>query len=358
MAVPNNTRDDFTDATKRRLALRVAYRCSNPGCRAETAGPSESAVSGVSLTGVAAHITAASEDGPRFNASISTPQRKHADNGIWLCGYHGSIVDSDHSRYSVELLQSWKSRAEALASMRREPSAASTMWDFFPYQQGVALSDDEPSARGEIHESLSQFLDDVGVKDVLTPDDGDVASNLLYEMVLNAHRHEGARYFDLWSEAGFVTARYSSDSGFGLAELLDQAGGRGGYDAAEMLESETEGRVQLNFRRSGTASEWLVSRIKLGYSADPCAINLRDSSGDELEVFVGACVGCETVHVHGHLFDHTSDNWVTARYVKQLVDTGNQVVVHSKPGPLARHLERTIREVLSEDQDVRISVHA
>jgi hypothetical protein len=106
---------DFTLKTKRLLASRVGYVCSNPDCRAPTSGPCLEANKTVNA-GDAAHITAASQNGPRFDPSLSAEQRRGYENGIWLCVLHARIVDQEDSRHSVELLRRWKSQAEAHAT--------------------------------------------------------------------------------------------------------------------------------------------------------------------------------------------------------------------------------------------------
>jgi hypothetical protein len=65
--------------------------------------------------GVAAHITAASPGGPRFDPDLTTEQRQSADNGIWLCQNCAKLVDNDTTRYSVDTLRCWKRRAEESA---------------------------------------------------------------------------------------------------------------------------------------------------------------------------------------------------------------------------------------------------
>jgi tetratricopeptide (TPR) repeat protein len=63
--------------------------------------------------GVAAHITAASPGGPRYDAALSGAERSAALNGIWLCQTCSKLIDSDLSRYTADLLRQWKTRAEA-----------------------------------------------------------------------------------------------------------------------------------------------------------------------------------------------------------------------------------------------------
>jgi len=108
-------RDDFTQATLQLLAKRVGFRCSNPDCRKPTSGPAsdETAVN----LGVAAHITAASPGGARFDPTLTPEERKAAPNGIWLCQQCSRLVDADDSGHSVPLLQDWKAFAEAAAAV-------------------------------------------------------------------------------------------------------------------------------------------------------------------------------------------------------------------------------------------------
>jgi hypothetical protein len=57
--------------------------------------------------GVAAHITAASAGGPRYDATLSSEQRSAASNGIWLCQNCAKLIDNDGARFTTELLRAW-----------------------------------------------------------------------------------------------------------------------------------------------------------------------------------------------------------------------------------------------------------
>lgn len=111
-----NMRDDFTNQTKEMLSKRVGHFCSNPGCRHGTSGPQDDPLKAINV-GVAAHITAASEGGPRYDSSIASEDRAHIDNGIWLCQTCAKLVDSDTSRYTASLLREWRRTAEIEAAL-------------------------------------------------------------------------------------------------------------------------------------------------------------------------------------------------------------------------------------------------
>lgn len=114
--------DDFTERVKKVLAGRVGWLCSNPECRALTTGPQEDPAKVVNL-GVAAHITAASPGGPRYDPVISPEQRSAPTNGIWLCQKCAKLIDSDVARFAVDILTKWKSDAELEAKARMGKSA-------------------------------------------------------------------------------------------------------------------------------------------------------------------------------------------------------------------------------------------
>jgi hypothetical protein len=107
-------RDDFSYRVKELLAKRVGYRCSNPDCRQVTSGPQVDPTSSINV-GVAAHITAASPRGPRYDRSLTFDERRDSSNGIRLCQKCAKLVDSDSKRYTVEKLVSWKNLAEKSA---------------------------------------------------------------------------------------------------------------------------------------------------------------------------------------------------------------------------------------------------
>jgi hypothetical protein len=103
--------DDFSEPVKRVLAARVGNLCSNPGCRALTSGPQADAAKAINL-GVAAHITAASPAGPRYDRHLVPEERAAPGNGIWLCQNCSKLVDNDVTQFSVEVLTKWKTAAE------------------------------------------------------------------------------------------------------------------------------------------------------------------------------------------------------------------------------------------------------
>src|SRR6266849_2189421 len=115
--------DDFSDGVKKALADRAGHHCSNPECRALTSGPQEDPTKAVNL-GVAAHVTAASSGGPRYDPNLPPEDRSASSNGIWLCQNCAKLIDNDVARFSVEVLRKWKADAEAEAKASVGKTAA------------------------------------------------------------------------------------------------------------------------------------------------------------------------------------------------------------------------------------------
>jgi hypothetical protein len=101
---------NFTKAVQQKLCRDVGGRCSNPDCRDFTFGA-------ISL-GEAAHITAASPGGARYDRNLTDKERHAEANGIWLCRKCHALVDRLYEQYTVELLREWK--RQAIEAARRE----------------------------------------------------------------------------------------------------------------------------------------------------------------------------------------------------------------------------------------------
>lgn len=108
-------RDEFTAQTKRILAARAGHRCSFPGCLQVTSGPSADGPDKHVNLGEACHIRGAKKGSKRYDPSMSPEQRSDFTNGIWMCGKHHHLIDSDEATYTVEQLEQWKKDAEQRA---------------------------------------------------------------------------------------------------------------------------------------------------------------------------------------------------------------------------------------------------
>ena len=104
-------RDEFSPKIKRITGERAGYLCSRPSCRALTIGPQYKPESSANV-GVAAHISAASPGGPRYDDTMTSEERMSEKNGIWLCQTCAKLIDNDVIRFPVSILKKWKTDAE------------------------------------------------------------------------------------------------------------------------------------------------------------------------------------------------------------------------------------------------------
>jgi hypothetical protein len=107
-------RDDFNSKTTQVLAKRASFICSNPVCRCLTVAASEIDEMKFLYTGTAAHITAAAEGGPRYDASLTPEQRSDISNAIFLCSNCAEMIDKNKGMdFPTPMLQEWKNQHEA-----------------------------------------------------------------------------------------------------------------------------------------------------------------------------------------------------------------------------------------------------
>lgn len=111
-------RDNFSKEVIKTIAERAAYLCSNPDCRMITTGPHSDEKKSLK-TGIAAHICAASEGGPRFDPNQTKEERSSIKNAIWLCHSCSDLVDKDTGKYTKEVLLNWKSIHDNFISKER-----------------------------------------------------------------------------------------------------------------------------------------------------------------------------------------------------------------------------------------------
>jgi hypothetical protein len=104
-----NNRDDFSAATVRDLARRASYICSNPQCHNLTIGPASNDLEKIVFLGKAAHITAASPLGARYDPLLTAGDRRDIKNGIFLCPGCADKIDKNKGQdYPIDLLHKWK----------------------------------------------------------------------------------------------------------------------------------------------------------------------------------------------------------------------------------------------------------
>jgi len=72
----------------------------------------ETDIDGSIVTGIIAHISAHSDNGPRANRALTIKERDSYDNWVLLCPKHHIIVDGQNNYYTSEMLRQWKTDLE------------------------------------------------------------------------------------------------------------------------------------------------------------------------------------------------------------------------------------------------------
>jgi hypothetical protein len=133
-------RDEFLKKTKEILKKRAAFICSNPSCRIMTIAPSVESDEKIQFIGKVAHITAASQGGPRYNKKIDANKRKSVSNGIFLCSNCADLIDKNKGDdYSADILEKWKKNHENWVTEnlnKREMGKPSTLKNSSSNQSG------------------------------------------------------------------------------------------------------------------------------------------------------------------------------------------------------------------------------
>jgi len=296
------TRDDFSAPVREHLAKRVAYHCSAPWCHAITVGPSETRPSRTSMTGVAAHITAAAKGGPRYDKTLSPGERAAESNGIWLCAGHGRLVDNDTVRFTVELLRQWKERAELRASRELERAGVSYYCERALFSSQRELGTEDFTA---LQEEIQEFLLDIGVDDAWGPESSTHVRRLLYELGRNALEHGGGTSLCVTSELSSLTLE-DNGAHFLLEDLRLSENGRGGKHAVQVFIDQLSGQLEVVHQEIKLGNRWSVIDVLTEVDTLPCGLRLTsDISPEVLEQLDG----CETIHLYAQGLMAYSDVW-------------------------------------------------
>lgn len=339
-------RDDFPQRIKAELASKTGYHCSMPACCAPTSGPSDSRTSGASNVGIAAHITAASPGGPRYDAELSKEDRQSYGNGIWLCQNHAKLIDDDEARYAVDLLTAWRQAAEARAReeqglpMARGPSGSRAL---VAHQRMLGAD------QGGLREGIHDFLVDVGASQAWG-NHYQLIRMVLYELALNSVQHGGASTVELTSNAGTVMLRDQGQR-FGLAEL--RAGGQGGHQAISDLAADATGAFILTYRFTQDRNEWCVAdQIEADGTDVPCGIVARGRGREEIEALVSEARGlgdCTEVHLYPDPLWSYSDWGPIVDRLKEVF--GDRLIIHNirQNRQIVRMIQRDMPDAVLPD---------
>lgn len=273
-----SNRSEFKEPTKQSLAKRAGNTCSFPGCDFGTEGPSLESETGVSKTGMACHIYAAAT-GPaarRVDFDMSDEKLIDISNGVWMCYYHGKLIDTDESTYTVEQLKTWKEVAEIRARL----------WQQFG--RGIELLpkhfNSVPLPKSKVaFESLGQENYVVGeavskscIEQIWGREESFAIRDALIELVRNAFGHGKAVNVEIEITENSIKV-FDDGSSYEAAMLLNHVGNGGGYHAMHEIASKFSRSIYVesnNVDGRNCHVFSVVSSAKDIKSLTPCCVEI------------------------------------------------------------------------------------
>lgn len=294
-------RDDFTRATKIQLAKRVGYLCSYPGCGSLTIGPSDESEQSTSSVGIACHISSAAggKGSRRFNPNMTSKERKHISNGIWMCEKHGKLIDTDENRFSSALLINWKKLAESVAK--------SMVQKGYDYETALRLLDGKKLADNAIsieqigreNEAIGNLIDDSCIDIVWGKEISEALRDFIIEHLRNSFDHGKATKFDVKIEDNKINL---ADNGleFNPQGLLNNQTKTGGTISIQNLIVGFSDRIVFSSRRSGNLNLVTITILRKAkdiIDATPCSLQLTFEDFHEGNSFINVSELCNEVYM-------------------------------------------------------------
>jgi hypothetical protein len=296
-----NKRDDFSEHTKKQLARRAGYRCSFPGCGAITVGPNDEAGTKSSSIGMACHISAASagRGSKRFIASMTAAERKDIKNGIWMCYTHGELIDTDESRFSLEILNRWKEIAEQISRIVLEKQCEYKT--ALKYVQSSSLAIDNISIKnlGNENELIGNFIIDSCLEVSWGKNLANAIRDYVIEHTRNALHHGNAKYVNISTNENYIEI-IDDGNDYNPRDLLKKSSRLGGTLAIENLLHGYKEKIVFVTERLEYKNLTIISILTSAeeiLDITPCSvrINLNELKSGKLKILVSET--CKEIYI-------------------------------------------------------------
>jgi hypothetical protein len=230
---------------------------------------------------------------------MSKDVRASIENGIWMCYKHGTLIDTDESRFTVSMLKRWRELAELRARLEVELGhsvelSPAEIPDLLLVENSISFS--RPGLENEL---IGNALHDSCLPAVWGNELADAARDVLIELLRNAFQHGGARRCQIRIEPKSI--RFVEDgSEFNPWDLLMREQGGGGVAAVNRLLSAFGERIITAFRRTIDENEIVLA---LATSVDdvqdltPCVAQFEFGPEDEVHARLDLLESCKTIYV-------------------------------------------------------------
>jgi hypothetical protein len=347
---------EFSLDTVAALAQRAGYKCSFPGCRRPTGGPSSETEAATSSTGMACHIVPRSNRKParRVDLDFTDEMKAHISNGIWMCFTHGKLIDTDEVKYAAETLRCWRDTAVKLAEFEHSHGRSPTNVELKALELGLAevsvslrLSELPPNV------AVAEALINAGVELVWGRELTDAVRDLCIEVIRNAYQHNGSSEVKLTAAGRSVRVEYDG-SVYDIWQLIREPRRRQGAASLDYLASKFADVVTISSESCSNGGAFeiaLLDDVVCGSFNAPCTLRMSladfwgswlEESPETLDERLARLTGCQSVVIVLPSFLAGSDLALVSMRcspLAELRDQGCRITVVA-PGASSRVLEQ------------------
>lgn len=271
-----SNREDFSIPIITALAKRAGMHCCFPNCPKITIGPSDESPSATSNTGMACHIYSASPNPPARRIYTGSDRSILSDisNGIWMCSYHGDIIDKDEVRFTVDMLKKWKEAGENAARINQE-SGIDFITAYRMSLNGLLANNSvEISNKDSVESQIGFMLEDSCIPIVWGSSLSDSIRDFLIEYSLNVFDKGSGKNISIEIIDDFIIVKSDSDE-FNPSLLIYKETGKGGKKAIKTLFENFNSDVLFSYTRENGYNVLCISKpasIESVQKAMPCQI--------------------------------------------------------------------------------------
>jgi hypothetical protein len=231
---------------------------------------------------------------------MSREQRCDIENGIWMCYRHGKLIDTDETRFTIDMLRNWRKIAESRAQLAQElggkVKAISGMFSDIPLVEALV----ELQGIGTENELIGDALADSCVPVLWGDELSHALRDFSIEFARNAFVHGKASKFTLDIRPTSLTLS-DDGSSFDPWSLLDGSErNSGGITAMRQLVEDFGTKLVIAARRVEDLNEITISlpRSQADVSnVTPCTVTIRDASRINHRTEIGILRTCKVVYV-------------------------------------------------------------
>ncbi|WP_414472765.1 hypothetical protein [Microvirga sp. M2] len=316
-------RVEFSQTVKDALAKRAGFKCSFPGCRASTIGPSTEGPEKSSSSGMACHIAAAS-GGPgarRVIPGMTAAELSSIENGIWMCFSHGKLIDTDEVRFTIPMLKHWRKVAERRAQLEHEHGRDINLSMTLLPDLGLADEAVQVTELGQENKTIGDAILYSCLREVWGRDVADAIRDLSIEIARNALVHGGATTFSLTVEKLKVTLR-DNGSPYNYTSIFSEERHGGGAMSISCIINQFADRLVFSSSHNGLENETIVALVREPNDVSAlvkCSIQIRLGHRPKADPdTIKLMMECDTVYiVHDESYISYSDIFFIRLYAEQ-----------------------------------------